>query len=183
MPELLLHGFGGHGQVVQTALPPDWKIVGFFDKQLPHDWAGDIPYLGVYDPTVLPEFPLLITIGDNALRESLVAKAGHSFANCISPEAFCAPKVPIGEGTVILQQAVVQARASIGRHVIVNAGAVVDHDAEVGDFVHIGPGAVVASLSKIGNSCFIGAGAIIPSRCMVPDGTILPPGMVYQPFT
>lgn len=181
MPELLLHGFGGHGQVVQTALPPDYKIVGFFDKQLPADWAGDIPYLDVYDPAVLPEYPLIISIGDNALRERLVNEAGHDFATCISPQAFCAPQVPVGEGTVILQQAAVQARAKIGRHVIINAGAVVDHDAEVGDFVHIGPGAVVASLCKIGKGSFIGAGAVVPSKSMVPAGTVLAPGATYQP--
>lgn len=183
MPELLLHGFGGHGQVIQTALPETWQLVGFFDPKLPVDWAGDIPYLGSYDPQVLPSLPILISIGDNALREKIVANTEHPFATLISPLAFSAPKVPVGEGSVILQKAAVQARASIGRHVIINAGAVVDHDAEVCDFVHLGPGAVVASLCKIGKGAFIGAGAVVPSKSVVPAGTVLAPGATFQPLT
>lgn len=152
-----------------------------FDELLPKDWAGKVPYLGKYDPTVLPDFLLLITIGDNVIREKVSNQVKHPFAKLISPHAFCAPQVPIGKGTVVLQGAVVQARASLGAHVIINAGAVVDHDAEIADFVHIGPGAVVASLSQVGKGAFIGAGAVVPSKSIVPPGTVVLPGTTFQP--
>jgi sugar O-acyltransferase (sialic acid O-acetyltransferase NeuD family) len=180
MNNLLFYGFGGHGQVVEIALDSSQALVGFFDASLPKDWGGKLPYLGKYDPSVLPECALIVTIGDNTTRAKVVAEIQHGFGQVISPLAFCAPQVPIGKGTVILQGAVVQARASIGAHVIVNAGAVIDHDAEVGDFVHIGPGAVVASLTKIGAGAYIGAGAVVPSRSNVPPGTVLPAGAVFQ---
>lgn len=183
MNKVLFYGFGGHGQVTETALTQEMQLAGFFDHLLPSDWAGKVPYLGKYDPTVLPDFPILITIGDNAIREKVVAQVKHPFAKLVSPHAFCAPQVPIGEGTVVLQGAVVQARASLGAHVIVNAGAVIDHDAEIADFVHIGPGAVVASLCKIGRGAFIGAGATVPSKSVVPAGTVLAPGTTFQPQT
>lgn len=180
MTEILFHGFGGHGQVAATALPNDLKLVGFFDQKLPSNWAGNYPYLGNYDTQVLPELPIIITIGDNQLRSKIVAQTRHRFATLTSPWAFCAPHVTVGEGTVVLQQAAVQARASLGCHVIINAGAIVDHDAEIGDFVHVGPGAVVASLCKIGAGAFIGAGAVVPSRSIVPPGTIVLPGTVFR---
>lgn len=180
MNKVLFYGFGGHGQVVETALTQQMQLAGFFDQALPRDWAGKVPYLGKYDPTVLPDFPLLITIGDNAIREKAVAQVKHPFTKLVSPHAFCAPRVPIGEGTVVLQGAVVQARASLGAHVIVNTGAVIDHDAQIADFVHIGPGAVIASLCKIGEGAFIGAGAIVPSKSIVTPGTVVLPGTVFQ---
>lgn len=167
--------------MVETALDSGLELAGFFDLALPRDWAGKVPYLGKYDPTVLPDFQLLITIGDNAIREKVSNQIKHPFAKLVSPHAFCAPQVPIGVGTVVLQGAVVQARASLGAHVIINAGAVVDHDAEIADFVHIGPGAVVASLSQVGKGALIGAGAVVPSNSVVPPGTVLLPGTTFQP--
>lgn len=177
---LLFYGFGGHGQVVETTLQPNQSLMGFFDASLPHDWGGKLPYLGKYDPTVLPDCQLIVTIGNNEIRAKLVSEINHSFGIVISPLAFCAPQVLVGEGTVVLQMAVIQARASIGAHVIVNAGAVIDHDAQIEDFVHVGPGAVVASLAQVGAGSFIGAGAVVPSKSVVPPNTILPPGTVFQ---
>lgn len=181
MHKILFYGFGGHGQVTETALAADIQLVGFFDQSLPSDWAGGVPYLGKYDPSVLPDFPILITIGDNAIREKVANEVKHAFANVISSHAFCSIQVTLGEGTVVFQGAVVQSRASLGSHVIVNAGAVIDHDVQIADFVHIGPGAVVASMCQIGKGAFIGAGAVIPGKSVVPPGTILSPGTTFQP--
>lgn len=177
--KILFYGFGGHGQVTVSALPDNQEPAGFFDNILPEAWPVQCPYLGAYDPTVLPQLPLIITIGDNQIRKRLSESIQHPFGKMISKYAFCAPGVNIGEGTVVLQMAVIQARACVGRHSIINAGVVVDHDAKIGNFVHLGPGSTVASLAQVGDEVFLGAGAVIPSKSVVPAGTIIPPGSVY----
>lgn len=177
--KILFYGFGGHGQVTASALPDELVLSGFFDNVLPVHWPAHYPYLGAYDPAVLPELPLIITIGDNQIRKRLSETIRHPFAKMLSKYAFCAPGVEIGDGTVVLQMAVIQARASVGMHSIVNAGVVVDHDSKIGNYVHLGPGSTVASLAQVGDEVFLGAGAVIPSKSVVPAGTIIPPGTVY----
>jgi hypothetical protein len=57
-----------------------------------------LPYLGKYDPIVLPECALTVTIGDNVIRAKMVADIQHGFGQVISPFAFCAPQVLVGKG-------------------------------------------------------------------------------------
>jgi hypothetical protein len=102
---LLFYGFGGHGQVVETALDSSQALVGFFDASLPKDWGDKFPYLGKYNPNVLGECKIIVTIGDNPARAKLVADIEHGFSQVISPLAFCAPNVHVGSGAVILGSA------------------------------------------------------------------------------
>jgi len=179
MTELLFYGYGGHGQVVKSALPNNFKLLGFFDSKPPDDNIGDSTYLGVYHSSKFPQIPLVITIGDNEIRKQLVLNAGHPFGKLVSPNSFCASIDVIGEGTVVLQGSIIQERSKVGKHCIINAGSVIDHDAEIGDFAHIGPRAVVASFAKIGAGVFLGAGSVVPRFSVVPDGAILPAGTVF----
>ncbi len=85
----------------------------------------------------------------------------------------------VGNGTVVMQGAIIQASAVVGTHCIINTGASVDHDCHVGNFVHISPhatlcgnvsvdegswvaaGAIVLPGVKIGKWCVIGAGSVV----------------------
>lgn len=180
MKQVLFYGFGGHGRVVQSALDSAVQLVGFFDAHLPKVWAGVIPYLGVYDAEVLPDFSIIITIGNNAIREKLAGEVVHPFSTVIHPTAQCADDAEVGAGSVVLHGAIIQSGSVIGRHSIINAGAVIDHDSVIGDFVHIGPGAVVASLARVGKGVYIEAGAVVASGAIVPDGVKIDAGMVFN---
>lgn len=46
-------------------------------------------------------------------------------------------EVSIGEGTVVMASAVINAGTTIGKHCIINSSAVVEHDNQIRNFVHV----------------------------------------------
>jgi sugar O-acyltransferase (sialic acid O-acetyltransferase NeuD family) len=158
---LLLHGGGDHARVVLDSLLTQNKpIVGIFDPKFKGDLFG-VAYVGEYDPNFTPDAKIIISIGDNKMRMHVVAKTKHSFSSVIDPSALVSPNSRLGEGSMILQRSIIQAKTEVGRHVIVNTAAQVDHDCLIGDFAHIAPGAILCGAVSVGEGAFIGAGAVI----------------------
>lgn len=153
----LIYGFGGHGKVLAEAIiSKTGSDVGVFDDQ-PIEVFEKVIYLGPYDPNIYPELPNILGIGNNNIRKQLSQLIRHSFHSFIHPSVQVAASVKIGKGSVILQNAVIQANTIIGNHVIVNMGAMVDHDNAIGDFVHISP------------LCYVGSNSIISElTCLDP---------------
>jgi sugar O-acyltransferase (sialic acid O-acetyltransferase NeuD family) len=85
----------------------------------------------------------------------------HKFTNTIHPSASVSPFVEWGNGCMILQGSIIQARTKIGNHVIINTGAQVDHDCEIGAYVHVAPGAVLCGTVKVGEGTLVGAGSTV----------------------
>ena len=67
----------------------------------------------------------------------------------------------IGNGSFIMQSAIVNTNTVVEHGVLVNSGAVVDHDSRVGCGAHIGLGSVVK------------ANCVIPSRKKVEEGEVI----------
>lgn len=135
----LLYGYGGHGKVIAEALNSITNSkIGVFDDQ-PIEETDAIVFLGKYNPTVFPDLPIVIGIGNNEIRKKISECIRHEFFKLIHPSAQIAKSVKIGKGSVVLQNAVIQANSEIGDHVIVNVGAVIDHDNKIGDYVHVTP--------------------------------------------
>lgn len=164
--DLLIFGFGGHGKVViDLARALGYGSVGVFDDRPAVEMPQGVVYLGPYDPTVHPDVPLVMAIGDNAARMRLSAVVGHSFAKLIHPSASVSQSAMVGEGTVVLHNAVIQSGSAVGRHCIINVGAVIDHDCRVGDFCHLRPNSYVAG------------------GCLVSDKVTIEPGVALPRFT
>jgi acetyltransferase EpsM len=153
----LIYGFGGHGKVIAEALiAKTGGQVGVFDEQ-PIEVIDKIVYLGSYDPYIYPDLSIIIGVGKNEIRRQLSLLIKHSFQSFIHPSAQVAQNVNIGRGSVVLQNAVIQANSIIGDHVIVNIGAMIDHDNKIGDFVHVSP------------LCYVGSNSIISElTCLEP---------------
>lgn len=129
---------------------------------------------------VIGSDPLVIAIGDNAIRKKIAINWKGKFSDHIAhPSAVISPSAVINKGTVIMPNATVNAAAKIGRHTIVNTGAVVEHDCIIDDYVHISPNAALAGGVKVGEGTQIGTGAaILPgitigSWCTIGAGTVV----------
>lgn len=146
----LLLGNGGHARVVKDLVE---KVNGSVVHVFNDDTA--------YDDCFEPGLPLIIAIGNNEIRKKIVAKVKHAMPVLIHPSAQLAADVILGEGTIILANAVIQAGAKIGRHCLVNANVVIDHEAEVGDFVTIYPNVYIGGAATIGDLISIDPGTII----------------------
>lgn len=162
-----MYGAGGHSKVIIDIIRSnEIAVTGLFDDN-PSDGSGkDVPILGKYEGQQLTA-PLIISIGNNEIRQRISASLKVVFGTAIHTSAFISPSAIIKEGSVVMQGAIVQADAVIGAHVIVNTGACIDHDCVIGDFAHIAPGAVLCGNVKVGEGTFIGAGAVIPPNIKI----------------
>ena len=173
MKKLLLVGAGGFGRVVLE------HALGIYDCAFLDD--GDavvvdgIPVIGKTSDmaSFYPEYKLLlVTIGNNKLRERLYQEAttiGYSFPNIIHSSAYISTHAHIGSGCVILNNAVIQNNAKCGDGCILNPGVELHHDSTIGSYCLIYTNSVVRSLTQIGDRVLVGSNATISTSATVSD--------------
>ena len=155
---MYLYGASGHAKVIIDLLEAEGiAIDALYDD---HASATDLFGYPILRPERV-EGPLIVGIGDNAVRKRIAERLTCTFGSAVHPSAVVSPRASIGEGTVVMQGAVIQSDARIGRHCIVNTGATVDHDCIVGDFAHISPNASLCGNVHVGEGTQIGAGSVV----------------------
>lgn len=88
------------------------------------------------------------------------------------------PTAQIGDGTVVIHRAVIQAEVQVGKQVIINTGAQLGHDCVVDDFCHVAPGAILCGGVKLNRGVFVGAGAILVQGIEIGENTTIGAGTV-----
>lgn len=96
----------------------------------------------------------------------------------LHPSAVFSSYAQVGQGTVVLPLAVVNAGAVIGNNVIINTGAIVEHDCVVADHAHVATGARLAGAVKVGAGAHVGAGATVREGACIGEGAIVGAGAV-----
>jgi sugar O-acyltransferase (sialic acid O-acetyltransferase NeuD family) len=172
---LKIYGKGGHAKVINS-------LVNFITLHEPIEieQVDDTDY--VEDLSSL----WIIGIGDNVARKQIAEKLkGSKFTFIAGLRAIVnnldiMSHVPmVGEGTVIMDGAIVQIGTLIGDHCIINTNANIDHDCRIGNFVHIAPGVTLCGNVTIGDGTFIGAGStVIPGvtigkDCIIGAGSVV----------
>ena len=167
--DLIIYGFGGHGKVVlDLARLLGYGEIGIFDELCAgQTTTSDITFLGAYNEVLHVNVPIILTMGDNAIRMHLSRKIRHQFATLVHPSASISSSASVGHGTVVLQNAVVQAATVVGRHCIINVGAVVDHDSYVSDFCHLRPHSYIAGDSRLSELTTIDPSVTIPRNSTI----------------
>ena len=188
-PSLILIGAGGHARscidVIEQLCVFD--IVGLIgtDEELKGELMG-YPVIGT--DTDLPELAkkyqyAVITVGQISsplIRKRLytkVIKLGFNLPAIISPTAYVSRHAFIGDGSVVMHSAIVNANARVGNNCIINSKVLIEHDVMIGDHCHISTGAIVNGNADIGSDSFVGSGSVIKhgivlgSGCLVSMGT------------
>ncbi len=180
--KVVIIGASGHGRVIaDIVMKSGDQVLGFLDddRELPKQIAG-IPVLGVVaDYEKYEDAYFVIGIGSAKIREKIAGflKQRVLWYTAIHPAAILSVlDVEIGEGTVVMANAVINAGAKTGRHCIVNTGAIVEHDCVLEDFVHISPNAALAGTVTVGTRSWVGIGASVRNNlriakdCMIGAG-------------
>lgn len=181
--QVIVIGASGHGKVVaDIVLQRGDQLLGFLDdnEALPPEICG-IPVLGkTTEYKKYPEAAFVIAIGNAAVREKLAQQLdGVRWYTVIHPAAVISSlDVQIGEGSVVMANAVVNPSAHIGKHCILNTTAVVEHDNRIGDFTHISVGAKLGGTVTIGNRTWIGIGATVSNNVTICDDCMVGAGAV-----
>ena len=155
MDKIILIGSGGHARacIDVIELSGQFKIAGFIEK----DEASIQNNLG---------YSIIGTDGDlNALRKiytnvmvtvgqikspltriklyQLLQEMEFTLPVIISPRAYVSKHAQIGDGTIVMHDAIINANARIGENCIINNKALIEHDAVIGDHCHISTGAIL----------------------------------------
>ena len=181
MKHLVIIGASGHGRVIaDIALRNGYDIVGFLDDNESLTELMGYPVLGKIEDVdkYSKDNQFIVAIGSNSIRENIVCTYDVTWATLVHPAAVIGMDVKIGEGTVIMANAVVSPGSSIGKHCIINTGAVVEHDNVIKDFSHISCNATLAGTISIGRNVYIGAGAIVRNNLSICDNCVIGAGGV-----
>ena len=188
--KLILVGGGGHCKsVIDVAESAGFQIQGILD--VPENVGNkvlDYSIIGTDDqiPDFVNDALFIVTVGhikDAALRIKLhkkIVDAGGTLATIVASTAHVSKYAQIGEGSVIMHQAVVNADVIIGRGCIINTFANIEHDARIGDYCHISTGAMVNGNCKVGNETFFGSQSVMVNGIEITAGCVIGAGSLVR---
>lgn len=191
-PTMIIIGGGNHAQVVVEALRHSGAAIkGYVDPNPQIKSIGkDIYCLG--DNSFVfgrhPDDGLLVNgIGSinhktNTIRRDvfeLFLDAKYMFSQVVHPTSIVSPHYQrIGEGTIILEGAIIQADVNIGKNVLINAGVIIIHNCMIHDHCHIGPGAILCGAVTCMPNVFVGAGSTIIQGIVIGKDSVIGAGAV-----
>lgn len=187
---LILIGGGGHCKsVIDVAECAGFHIEGILD--IPENVGKQVcgyPVIGTDDliGKLVSRYLFMVTVGqikDPSLRIKLheqVINSGGRLATIVSPTAHVSRFAELGEGSVVMHQAMVNAEAKVGRGCIINTFANIEHDVVIGDYCHISTGAMINGGCTIGNATFIGSQSVINNGIVIGSDIIVPSGCIVR---
>ena len=181
--KVIIIGAGGHGKVIADIVISNGNTVkGFLDDR--DDVQGGtvlgFPVLGkLADYKKYSDCEFVIAVGNPQIRKNIAESMEVKWHTAIHPRASVSQLgTSLGEGTVVMANAVINPCAKTGKHCIINTGAVVEHDNVLGDYVHISPNATLAGTVTVGDSTHIGAGACVKNNISITAGCTVGAGSV-----
>ena len=181
---LLVIGAGGHARVViDVARAAGYDPVAALDPASVGAVCNGVEVIGG-DDLADSMFgkglrQAVVAIGDNALRSTIgkrLRDIGFTLPVIVHPSAILSLSARIGDGTVIMPLAVVNAAATIGTMVIVNSSAVIEHDCKIGDGAHIAPGCRLGGTVSVGIETLIGIGSVVRPEAKIGDHAVVGAG-------
>jgi sugar O-acyltransferase (sialic acid O-acetyltransferase NeuD family) len=185
---IVLIGGGGHCKacidVIETT---DFDIVGIIDKKAADGKVLSYEIIGTdndLENIVKKNYKFLVTIGqikDPSPRIKIferIKQLNGEFANVISSSASVSKYCTIGEGTIVMHQAIVNSSAKIGINCILNNRALIEHDCTIGHHTHISTAAVINGGCTIGNRVFIGSNSVVVQGIQIADDVVIGAGTV-----
>ncbi len=180
--EIILIGGGGHCKscIDVIEMGKIFKIAGIVEKPGANKIKSILGYPVIGNDNDLESLGkkynyAMITIGQigsSKIRQnvfSLLKQSGFKLPVLISPLAYVSKHAVLGEGTIIMHQAVINAGVDVGINCILNTKSLIEHDSKIGDHTHISTAAVVNGEAVIGSGSFVGSSAIIANGAILPD--------------
>jgi sugar O-acyltransferase (sialic acid O-acetyltransferase NeuD family) len=130
----------------------------------------------------------------NRLRARLAAMAksmGYRLASYLSPRAFVAPSVRLGEHCFVFEANVVQSFVETGPNLVLWSGNHIGHHSRLGANVFVSSHVVISGFCEVGDHCFLGVNAAVANNvriaadCWVGPGVVISrdtePGQMFRP--
>ena len=174
MKKVVIIGASGHGKVIADIVRAAGdELIGFLDDNPNLNTLGSICNYEKF-----PDAEFIIAIGNAEIRERISKQIRVKWYTAIHPSAVVSESSEIGEGSVVMANAVINADARVGRHCIINTLAAVEHDNVLEDFVHISVGAKLGGTVKVGKRTWIGIGATVSNNIEICKDVMIGAGAV-----
>ena len=182
MKKIILIGAGGHCKscidVIETE--KKYKIIKIFDKNKKIKRLLNYQvFWEKYLNNFLKKNYAFVTVGQIKNREirynlfKKLKKYGFKIPKIISPYAYVSKHAHIGEGSIVMHNAVINAGAKIGKNCIINTSSLIDHDAIIGDHTHISTKAVINGGTKIGSKVFFGSSSVTKQNIIIKNNSLI----------
>lgn len=183
---LVLIGGGGHCKsVIDVAESAGYDILGVLDT--PERVGCDVlayKVIGTDDDIskYVAKADFVVTVGminSSAVRVKIhnkIIEAGGKLATIVASTAHVSKYATLGEGSVVMHNAVVNAGAVVGEGCIINTFANIEHDAKIGNYCHISTGAMINGDCIVGNNSFVGSQAVLRNGISVEGGSVVSAG-------
>ncbi|MCK5110888.1 MAG: NeuD/PglB/VioB family sugar acetyltransferase [Arcobacteraceae bacterium] len=167
--EIILVGGGGHCKAVIDIIELEDKftIAGIIDKkELIGQYILGYKIIGCDDDLekLFEKYKYaIVTVGQiktNTLRVNLfnqLKDIGYNLPIIKSPLAYISKHSNIGDGTIIMHQALVNANTKIGNNCIINTKALIEHDCMIEDSCHISTACVINGGVVVKKDTFVGS--------------------------
>jgi sugar O-acyltransferase (sialic acid O-acetyltransferase NeuD family) len=187
--DLILIGGGGHCRSCIDVIEMEGRftIRGIVDEKEALDpRLTDYPLLGRSEDllTLSRSYRnFLVTIGQIKSPEPRIRlfehlkRLGLRLPIIVSPLAHVSRQASLGEGTIVMHHALVNAGAFVGHNCIINTKALIEHDVIIEDHCHISTAAVVNGTAKVQRCSFIGSNAIVRELVTVGEHSIVGAGV------
>jgi sugar O-acyltransferase (sialic acid O-acetyltransferase NeuD family) len=190
MKNIILLGAGGHCKSVIDVIEQEgtYKIAGIIDKK---ELLGT-KVLGYKVIACDDDLNILfkkykyaiITVGQiqsNTIRVKLfklLKDIGYTLPTIISPLAYVSKHSIIGEGTIVMHHALINAEATISKNCIINTKALVEHNSYIEEHCHISTSSVINGGVLVKANTFVGSNAT--SKEYIEIGSFIKAGSVAK---
>ncbi|MEZ4779870.1 MAG: acetyltransferase [Flavobacteriaceae bacterium] len=163
MKEIVLFGGGGHSYAVIDLIKSlgHYMPVVVYDDHPKQNEILQVP-VKKYNSETVSQKSICISIGNNVVRKEKVSLFSEAlFPTFIHKSTVVYPSSNIGQGVVILPNAVIDSECEVGDFCIINNNATVSHNVELGNFVHVAINVAISGGVKVGEGTLLGAGSVI----------------------
>lgn len=191
--ELILIGGGGHcASCIDVIEQEDkFKIAGIVDKDAVCGALYGYPILGGDDDLqeLRTKFSYaFIAVGQIKSPEPRirlfehVRSLGFILPTIVSPRAYISRHASIGEGTIIMHDALVNSCANIGCNCIVNSKALIEHDGIVEDHCHISTAVIINGGAKVRRGTFVGSNTTMKESVETKENDFIKAGSLFTGY-
>ena len=192
MNTIILIGGGGHCKSVIDVIEQEnrFKIAGIVDKTKKVG-SKVLGYQVIGDDSNLQNLAkkhqnALITVGHikSALIRirlyNLAIQAGFVMPSIISPYAYISKHSKIGNGTIVMHNALINANTYIGENCIINSKALIEHDCLISDNCHISTNAKINGGVKIRSNSFLGSNVTTKDNIEINENSFIAAGTLVK---
>ena len=192
-PKLILIGAGGHCKSCIDVIEQENKfiIAGIVDINTSISDFLEYPLLGHDDDLAKLKLNYdyaLIAIGQiksPAIRIRLYDYAkslGFKLPAIISPRAYVSKHAKIGNGTIVMHDALINTGAIVGDNCIINTKSLIEHDAVIENNCHISTGAIINGGAIIKQGSFVGSNATTKESIKTNEKDFIKAGSLFMGY-